>query len=237
MARAAIAGEPGLRQVELVNTWGALRAVRLVAKANHDWSATATALASKLWWFEREPVDLVLALRALATPANPPPVADWARLGETDPRLRAERALLLALEQTIAARQELWDPRLDEVTALAEAWRALWRDLAPQLPAGPAVPLPIAPIVAQLQTLLAEPLDPAVAAELAQVRDRVKFPAVRTWTIARVCHRVAEVCGEVAEHAERSAQRTADPVRAAAYARLAARCRELRAAAELLRGT
>ena len=252
-ARAAFATAAGLEQVQVAAVPGLRDMLQVRAALAHDWERTAAAMAARSWWFEKLRADDVAAnvrseLAAQLAAAEADPEAHrraWMVLGTMEARLLAERCVLHELEQLVATRAVLWDPRLDEVAAAAAALRAFWTGVAPALPREPegppvnvpfAAPPPAAALCDRVREALAAGDGTAAPAQLLAARECIGTLATRWWAVQLLCHRVAQTCATVRDHASRRAERTQAPDRRQAYRELARRCADMVAALELLRG-
>jgi hypothetical protein len=220
------------------------------AKADHDWQQTAERMAARSWWFDRVRADDMagnvrqqLHAHQLAAAGD---LEDrqraWAVLGSLESYLLAERRVLCALEDLVALRSTLWDPRLDEVAEITVAMRQFWTELAPTLPrdmvlplAGPAVEprLPEALGEAVRQLLQLE-LSPGQAEQRHAARPVVGGTRFLVWSLA--WNRIETVCTEVGQHAARSAARVKDAERRRTYVDLQRQCETLVAALQGMRG-
>jgi hypothetical protein len=242
-ARVVFAMADGLTDVQVASVPGLRELLHVQVPADHDWGRTAAQVAAQQWWFEAFRADDVaanlrqeLAKELAATPPDAARQRAWAAFGRWEPRLYAERIVLGALEQLAAGRARMWDPRLDEVEAVAIALRQFWTSVAPTLE--PVVP-PAAPLGAQAWTervrealAVNEPVGGEL--ELAAARRSVTPAPSRWWAVQFAWRRVAQQCAAVQEHAQRLAARTRDAGARQAYAELARRCADIVGAVALL---
>jgi hypothetical protein len=246
-ARAAFANAEGLTDVQVANVPGLRELLQVRAPADHDWAKTAAEVAVQQWSFEPfRADDVVVNLRhelanelAVAPRDAAARQRAWTTFGRLEPRFCAERIVLAALEQLVAGRATMWDPRLDEVEAAAVALRQFWAGVAPALEpaAQPAVAVG-APIVApwteRVREALTRTQTAAADEELAAEHRSVTPAPSRWWAVQLACRRVAQQCAEVQQHAQRLAERTRDAAAKQAYAELARQCADIVGAVTLL---
>ena len=246
-ARVVFATAEGLTDVQVANVPGLRELLQVRAPADHDWAKTAAQVEAQEWWFEAFRADDVAAnvrqelARELAVAAPDVTVRQqaWATLGRSEPRLRAERIVLGALEQLVAGRAAMWDPRLDEVEAAAVVLRQFWAGVAPALaaatePAGALVSIPLAAQTWTERVHAAVAYDTIADADLLAARACVTPAPSRWWAVQFVWRRVAQQCAVVQQHAQRIAERTRDAGARQAYAELARQCADIVGAVALL---
>src|SRR5262245_46181028 len=118
-ARAAFANAEGLTDVHFANVPGLRELLQVRAPADHDWERTAAEVAAQHWSLEPFRADDVVAnlRQELAKELAVAPLdlaarqRVWTTFGRLEPRLHAERIVLAALEQLVAGRATMWDPR------------------------------------------------------------------------------------------------------------------------------
>ena len=246
-ARVVFGMAEGLTDVQVANVPGLRELLLMRAPVDHDWAKTAAAVATQQWWFEAFRADDVAAnLRqelaselAVASPDVAVRQRAWATLGRSEPRLLAERIVLGALEQLVAGRATMWDPRLDEVEDAAVVLRQFWAGVAPTLAAAtePAGEQAMAPLAVQTWTgrvHAAVAYDTIAGADLVAARACVTPAPSRWWAVQLIWRRIAQQCAAVQQHAQRLAERTRDAVRQKAYAELARQCADIVGAVALL---
>lgn len=253
-ARAAVQALAGVEDVVVCGA-PADRALRATAPLHFDWAAAAARLQAQRYWITvLRADDLAVNLQALADAESALPAGDrdarqqaWTIVARNDGSLLAERLVWQALDALRGDRARLWDPRLDELVALADANAAFWRAAAPALSGQPVVlpappfqgPLPAAApadLPGRVQAARAVAVPEAEAAAYGAAATAIGNTSKRQLAMRLCLDRIATVATAVAAHAEPAAARTQAAARAADYRALAARCRELATAANVLLG-
>lgn len=244
-AREAFAADEALLDVQIVELASLPYMLEARAPLKHDWTKSATSAAQRNWWFHHYRADdlsanvrqLLGAEQALASPERH---AAWKVIAEQDPRASAERLVLRHLEQMVAVRNEVWDPRLEIVAEAVVTLGQLWKELAPELAAPP--PATTSPLASGPSSGLAERVRMALATadlspispELEKARQLLRDQNDRDLTTRFYLLRLREAASATGPHAERIARATTATTRKEQYAQLAGRCAELVAAIDLL---
>lgn len=244
-AREAFAKTAGIAMARDVEEMPGLRAVLVRLEPGEEWQTVLTAATQNQFFvFHAYHWDdlaanfarVRAAEQAIAATARAQRRGAWQWLAAGDPRLYSGRVLAQALLDLTATRARAWDPRLDELLALAESGRETWRVLVPEL-SDPVIDRAAAPdgpgetIAARVQRERDRQLTLPEGQLLGQWRQPVSAQAEALLVSqCLTAARIARVCTTVAAHADKIAVGARDEARAGHYRALAAACRDLAAA-------